>query len=314
MFSELFGFALGVTSQAFIWVILGVLLYRVGWLPAWLVREASLFVFRLGLPIVLFIGAVKVDYRQLPNLGYLLAPVIATLLIVAGAGLYARLRRFPLQDAAIFVQGAYRSNSGVMGVALAAAAYGDEGVALAALPVAVITILYNAIAVVLLGRAYGDHSSPWRALGGLLTNPLIIGIAAGVTCSVAGWPLNFHVERVGAIFTSGMLPMALVCIGASLNLKTLRESGWLTLEASFWKLLVTPAVTMGVAVALGVHSAELAVLFLLVAAPTAAASYIMVMGAGGNGALAANVVLLSTLLSMVTLTVGLALLQWYGFV
>ena len=94
----------------------------------------------------------------------------------------------------------------------------------------------------------------------------------------------------------------------------MRESGWLTLEASLWKLVLAPLVTVALAVALGVHSAELGVLYLLVAAPVAAASYIMVTAAGGNGTLAANIVVTSTLLSLLTVTLGLALLQRYGLI
>ncbi len=314
MFSELFGFALGVTGPIFLWVLLGTLLYRMGWLPDRLVRALSQLVFRIGLPIVLFFGAVRIDYRQIVHANYLLAAVVATLAVVAGAGVYARLRGFQGETAAIFVQGAYRSNAGVIGVAMAASAYGEEGVALAALPVAILTILYNVIAVVLLERAYAVDPSPWRRLSQILRNPLVVGIALGALYALSGWPVNFHVERVGAIFTLLVLPIALACIGASLNLRALRESGRLALEVSVWKLVLSPLATVLVALVLGVHSAELGVLYLLVAAPVAAASYIMVMAAGGNGPLAANIVVVSTLLSILTVTLGLALLQVTGYV
>lgn len=309
-----FDFALGVTSQTFVWVVLGTLIYRLGWLPDWLVRESSVFVFRVGLPVVLFFGAVKVDYRLLGHAAYLLAPVLATLLIVVAALIYARLRRYHGETGALFVQGAYRSNAGVMGLALASSAYGEEGVALAALPVAIITILYNVIAVILLATVYSQQQSLRGWLGEILRNPLVFGITIGALYSLSGWSLNFHVERVGAIFTAGMLPIALACIGASLNLRSLRESGWLALEVSVWKLVVAPAVTVAVALALGVHSAELGVLYFLVSAPVAAASYVMVVAAGGNGPMAASLVVLSTLLSVFTITLGLGLLQLWGYV
>jgi predicted permease len=313
-FSALFGFALGVTGRTFLWVILGALLYRTMRLPDQVVQQISLFAFRFGLPAVLFFGAVRVDYRQAAHARYLLAALIATLVVVAAALAYARLRNIRGENAAIFVQGAYRANTGVVGIALAAAAYGEEGVALAALPVALLTILYNLIAVVLLGSVYSAERSPVRWLGDILRNPLVIGIALGAACSLSGLSLNFHLERVGTIFSALMLPLALGCIGASLNLRVLRESGLLTLEASVWKLLVTPLAVVGLAAWMGVHSAELGVLFLLTAAPVASASYIMVSAAGGNGALAANIVVASTLLSLPSITVGLAVLQVLGWV
>jgi predicted permease len=312
--SALFGFAAGVTVRTFLWVILGLLLHRLGRVPDWLVQQVSLFAFRVGLPVVLFFGAARVDYRQVAHARYLLAAAAATLVVVAAALAYARLRGIRGENTAIFVQGAYRANTGVVGVALAAAAYGEEGVALAAMPVAVLTILYNLIAVVLLGSAYSAERSPVRWLGDVLRNPLVIGIALGAACSISGLTLNFHVERVGAVFSYLMLPLALACIGASLNLAVLRESGLLTLEASAWKLLVTPLVVVVLAAWMGVHSAELGVLFLLTASPVATASYIMVAAAGGNSALAANIVVASTLLSLPSITLGLAALQVLGWI
>jgi predicted permease len=290
------------------------MLYRAGWIPDWLVQASSAFVFRVGLPIILFSGSARIDYREIGGARYLLAAAIATLIVVASALVYARLRNFRGETAAIFVQGAYRANLGVVGIALCAAAYGEEGLALAALPVAIITILFNLIAVILLARAYSLAQSPLRLLVDILQNPMVVGIALGAAYSVAGLPLNFQVERGIATFAGALLPLALLGIGASLNLRALRESGWLTLEATAWKLLVTPVVAVAVAVAMGVHSAELGVLFLLLAAPVSAASYIMVAAAGGQGGIAANIVVLSTLLSVFTLTLGLAVLQATGWI
>jgi predicted permease len=271
-------------------------------------------VFRAGLPVILFFAAVRVDYTRIFAANYLLAGIVSTVGVVFAASLYRRWRKFPLEDGAIFVQAAYRSNMGVIGVALCAAAYGQDGLALAALPVAVMTILYNLIAVVLLNNAYGRGLSPANLLVGILGNPLIMGIGAGVVASLSGLELPLYLMNAGSVFTAGLLPVSLMCIGASLHLKTLQAGGVLTLEASVWKLLVAPLLSVAIAVALGVHGAELGVLFLLLASPVAAASYIMVMASGGNGAMAAKIVVVSTLFSSFTLTLGLALLQWSGLV
>ena len=101
---------------------------------------------------------------------------------------------------------------------------------------------------------------------------------------------------------------------ACLDLRALLASSRLTRQATVWRFLVGPLLAVSVGIALGVHGAELGVLFLLTAAPAAAAGYIMVMAAGGNGPLAANIVVVSTALSIVSITLGLSLLQFYGWV
>jgi len=59
---------------------------------------------------------------------------------------------------------------------------------------------------------------------------------------------------------------------------------------------------------------QLGVLFLLVASPVAAASFVMVVAARGDGVLAANIVVLTTLLSIVTVTLGFFLLSMFSLV
>jgi predicted permease len=310
----LFGFALTVTGPIFLWVLSGLVVQRLGWFSADLNRAVSRIVFRFGLPVVLFFGATRVDYYQIAQARYLLAGVIATCAITLLAELYGRWRRVERGDRAVFVQGAYRSNLGVIGIALCAEAYGQEGLALAALPVAILTILYNLIAVVLLARAYGKSQGPLSLLMGVLTNPLIIGISLGALVSLLQLEVSQQGRNIGVLLTAVLIPAALFCIGASLDMRVLRDSSGLTLASIGWRLLLGPLLAVAIAVALGVHGAELGVLFLLTSAPPAAASYIMVVAAGGNGPLAANIVVIGTLLSSLTITLGLALLQISGWV
>ena len=311
---EMFGFALAVTGPTFLWVLLGLVVNRIGWFTEDLNRISSLVVFRVGLPVVLFFGAARVNYLQISHASYLVAGMVATLAVVLLAEFYGRLRRVERGDRAVFVQAAYRSNLGVIGIALAAEAYGSEGLALAALPVALMTVLYNLIAVPLLDYGYGRKLSPGNLLRGIVTNPLIVAIAAGILVSLLGLPLSYGFKRLGVSLSAVMIPLALVCIGASMDLRALRGSRRLTVDATVWRLLLAPLVGVSIALMLGVHGAELAVLFLLLASPAAAASYIMVAAVGGNTALAANIVVISTLFSSLSITLGLATLQWAGLV
>lgn len=298
----------------FAWVLLGLLIYKTGRVPDDVTARLSLFVFRVGMPVVLFFGAAKVDYRQLTQSSYVLAGFLATLSVLCLALGWARIRRMSGDAAAVFSQGAYRANMGVFGVALCAQAYGEDGLALAALPVALLTIVFNIIAVLLLNRAYSTGTSLARSLGDIVRNPLIIGISMGLAVALAGTELPAKLTQAGSLFSKVVLPLALLCIGASLDLRALRHTGWLTLETSLWKLLLTPALTVAIAAALDVQGKALGVLFLLLASPVATASYIMVMAAGGNGAAAANIVVVSTLLSTVTVTIGFTALQLLGMV
>jgi predicted permease len=310
----LFYAALTVSVPTFGWVLLGLALHRGGLLSDALISLISRLAFNVGLPVMLFAGAAQVDYSSLGGARYLLAGVLATLFTLALSWLYSRWRGHPRALQGIFVQAAFRSNLAIVGVALAVSAYGERGPVLAALPVALMTALYNVLAVWVLNTTLGSGTRIPSILAGIARNPLIIGIAAGVVLSLSGLPVPALVAPLSAGLSTFFLPLMLVCIGGSMNLADLRTAGPITWEATLWRLCVGPLLGVVLALAIGVRGEELGVLFLLLASPVAASSFVMVIAARGDGVLAANIVVLTTLLSVVTVTIGFFLLSLFSLV
>lgn len=288
------------------------MLARWGLLSPGLNDRISRLSFNYGLPLMLFAGAAGVDYTTLGHASYLLAAVIGTLLVVALSWVYSGWRRHPHDKRGIFCQGAFRSNLAIMGLALAISAYGERGAQLAALSVAVMTTLYNVLAVWVLNATLEARGSAVDAIAGILRNPLIIGIACGAALAVSGLPVPEVIAPAGKFLSAFFLPVMLLCIGGAINLSELRRSGPIAWEATAWRLLVAPVLTVGIALALGVAGPPLGVLFLLCSTPAAASGYIMVVAARGDGVLAANIILLTTLFSMLTVTLGFFLLSLAG--
>lgn len=303
-----------VSLPTFGWVVVGAFVAKLGWLSQALNDKISRLSFRYGLPLMLFAGAVGVDYSDAMTATYLLAGVLATLLVTLTSWFYSSWRQHATREQGIFVQGAFRSNLAIMGVALCISAYGERGAQLAALAVAVMTSLYNVLAVVVLNRSLGTGASIGDAFLGVLRNPLIIGIAAGAAVSLSGIPVPAIVQPASVWLSAFFLPLMLICIGGAMKLSELRDSGPLAWESTFWRLVVSPLITVVLALLLGVRGEALGVLFLLVATPTAASGYIMVVAARGNGVLAANIIVLTTVFSAITLTVGLFLLSMFSLV
>lgn len=306
--------ALSVSLPTFGWVVAGVLLQRMGLLPDKLIMFVSKLAFNVGLPCMLFASACQIDYSTMGDASYLLAGVLATLLVVALSWVYSRWRGHPRAEQGIFVQAAFRSNLVIIGLALAVSAYGERGLLLAALPVALMTVLYNILAVWVLNTTLGQASSPAAILRGIARNPLIIGISAGVLLSLSGLPVPPQVVPLGKALSTFFLPMMLMCIGGSMKLSDLRSAGPIAWEATCWRLCVAPLLSVLLALAMGVRDEPLGVLFLLVSSPVAAASFIMVVAARGNAAMAANIVVLTTLFSVVSITAGFFVLSLFSLV
>jgi len=152
----------------------------------------------------------------------------------------------------------------------------------------------------------------YRSYFAFIRNPLIIGISAGVLLAVSGMPVPGFVAPLGALMSTFFLPLMLLCIGGAMQLSKLRGTGLIAWEAAAWRLCVGPLLTVLLAVAMGVRDEPLGVLFLLISSPVAAASFVMVIAAKGDGVLAANIVVLTTLLSLLTVTVGFFLLSLFA--
>jgi predicted permease len=105
------------------------------------------------------------------------------------------------------------------------------------------------------------------------------------------------------------LPVALLSIGATLSWAGLVSAGKVTAWATLAKLIVLPYLAAAIAYLLGFRGVELGVMYLLMATPTAAASYMMVRAMGGNASLAASIIAVTTVFSLVSTSIGLSLLK-----
>ena len=99
-----------------------------------------------------------------------------------------------------------------------------------------------------------------------------------------------------------------------MNLSKLYRAGAFTWEAGVWRLCIAPLLGVLLALLLGVRGEQLGVLFLLLATPVAASSHVMVIGARGDGVMAANMIVLTTALSLFTITLGFFVLSAMGLV
>ncbi|MEH6583336.1 MAG: AEC family transporter [Halioglobus sp.] len=303
-----------MSGPTFGWVLLGIIVRRLGLLTDAVINGVSRIAFQYALPVLLFASAGSVNFYQLGDASYVTAGVITTLVTFCLAWVYGIWRKIPGRQLGVFVQATFRSNLAIVGIALCISAYGDRGVALAALPIAVMTALYNVLAVVVLNSTLGGSRTVSRFALGILRNPLLIGIGLGVAVSLLEWPVPDTVKSVAWGISTYYMPLALLCIGGAMNLDSLRHSAALTWETVGWRLCFSPALGMAVALSMGVRGAPLGVLFLLLGSPVAAASFVMVVAARGDERLAANIVVLTTLLSAFTVTAGFFVLSLMSLV
>lgn len=305
---------ISVTAPVFSMLFLGVALKRLGLIDAAFINTASTLVFRGTLPALLFLGIVQADLNTALQPALLLYFLLATLGCFLLAWGWAILR-CPQADRGIYTQGAFRGNNGIVGLALATSMYGDYGLSVGAVLGGVVILSYNTLsAIVLALYSPQAKTDAWSLLKSILSNPLIIGVLAAIP--FAAWQITLPewLLTSGGYFAQMSLPLALICIGGTLTLESLRASSGMALSSSLMKLFWLPLLATLGAWLWGFRDADLAILFLYFASPTAAASFVMAKAAGGNHQLAAAIIVITTLGSVLSTNIGLFLLQWAGWI
>ena len=307
-------FALSVTMPSVLLLVLGWFLRRTEQVDARFVDQASKLVFRYSMPALLFfsIYANETDYSaQIP---LLLAGAVASLLLFVGAEIIAARTVKAPADRGVFVQGVYRANTMIVGLAFVSNAYGSEGVAVGAVYGGAMTLLYNVLAVLTLSRASGSGSlNPLRMARQIATNPLILAIVLALLAQSVRLPVPVLLQQTGHYLAIIALPLALICAGAALDVKSLFKVSDISLWSSLGRLIGAPLVAVAVGWAFGLQGIAMGVLFMMMATPVAAASYVMAKAMGANDVAAANIVGLTTIGAMPAAAAGIALLRSLGW-
>lgn len=303
---------LNITLPVFALVFAGMLMRRGGWIDDRFISVASKIVFKVCMPALIFVSIVSADpsdaFRPRMML-YFGAGTVASFILI---WLWA-LRRVPYTQRGVYVQGAFRGNIGIMGLALVRNMYGDFGLSAGSVLLGEIILIYNVLAVVILSWYQPGQSTDWRTVcRNIATNPLIIATLVSVLVALIAPPLPHWLMTTGDYFAQLTLPLALISIGGALSLRALHNARGIALSASVIKMGLLPGIAVAGGILLGFPARELGLMFVFFACPTATASFIMAEAMGGDARLAANIVALTTLVSSLTITCGIFVLRMVG--
>jgi predicted permease len=287
-------------------------LRRAGFITESFLEVSSRLVFSICLPVLLFTAIIRLDLSETFSLETVVFTLLATL-VIFGLSWLSSLLIQPRVDRGVVTQGCFRSNLGVIGIALCANAYGERGLAIASLLMASLTVAFNVLSVFALSYYQSEQRPKAKQLVfDVLRNPLIVAIALASVIASASIPVPEVLLSAGGYLGSMALPLALLGTGAGLSLRALRQSGKATLLVVVMKTMLLPALVAGGALMAGFSGIELGVIFLLFVSPTATASYAMVRAMGGNDVLTANLISATTLVSIATCSIGLVLLKSFS--
>ena len=285
---------------------------RTGVVEETFLKKLNAMNFRLFYPFVMFNSFYQIEPgMHLSPKPILFAVVMLGIVILLSCLMVPRFVKEG-KKRSVVIQAIYRSNAVLYALPLSENVFGQEGVVICAMVVAVIVPIYNVTAVILLERYSGKASSPAGLIRDVLKNPLIIGAIAGVVFLLTGLRLPQAVQNPVSAFGNMATPLALFVLGGSLVFGDMKRNRKYLAGVSILRLVIVPAAVLLASLAFAFSPTERFVLFAVFATPIAVASFPMAQNMGGDGELAGQLVFVTTVLSIVTLFIWIFLQSSMG--
>lgn len=313
---ENFLFSLNVTLPIFIIILVGGFLKRIELLNDGFCAVADKLVFKVALPVQLFQDIAAMDIRADFSGKFVVFCMIATTCMFSATWILGAVFLKDKSMVGAFAQAAARGSAAILGIAFVENIYGDSGMTpmmiVAAVP------LFNIYSVIILtvtsseGKFNGALVK--KLLVGVVTNPIILGIAAGMVWSLLRLPMPVILSKSVHSIASTATPLALLVLGATFKGREALQKIGPTIAAAFLKLVAIPAAIFPFAIHMGFRGSELVAIMIMLASPTTVTCYIMAKNMGGDDTLSASVVMTATLFSSVTLTLWVFVMKTFGMI
>lgn len=305
-------FSLNATMPVFLMMVLGFLLHwKTNLLNDSFAGYLNTFVFQVALPVQLFKNLSESDFHTVWNgrvVIFCFVVSLASILMMAALSLLLRERSLRGE----FIQAGYRGSQALLGAALMQNIYGDTG------PLALILIgavpLYNVAAVVILtlmapdgGRL--DRRTLGKTFRGIVTNPIILGIAVGLLWSLLKIPQPVILQRAVSSLAATATPLGLLALGACIDLKGIAACWKPTVVSGVLKLVIFVALFLPLAVWIGCRGEVLVAMLVMLGSPATVSCFNMARSMGHEGTLTSGAVMLTTVCSAFTFTGWLYLLK-----
>lgn len=257
-------------------------------------------VYYAGLPCMMFHNIIQRDGSS--GVDWTVAALAVGAALVLFVLFWLILPRFvkdPKRRGAI-TQASVRSNDSIFSLTVAASMLGEGNFALTVFVAALVAVEYNLLSIITLEMNRGGKLRLGSFFKNLATNPVILSVLAGYLFRLTGWTLPAVLDKPITHLANMVPPLGFLTLGGILTFSGVRANRKALTFITIVKLLIIPAVTTGIAVALGFRELRLLTILLIFAAPTAMASYPLANALGSDAELAGEAVAVTTAFSLPT--------------
>lgn len=304
-----FGLSFKVVFPLLVLMVLGYFLKIRGILDKTTIKRMNGIIFRVFLPVNLFMNIYSSDIKETFDLLLVAYACISILLIFVILCLIVPVFIKDTPDKSTVIQGIYRSNFILYGIFVVEAIYGSDALGVAGVLVAFVIPLFNILAVLVFEMNRGQKIRAVQVLKGIASNPLVIASVLALLFLLLDIPLSALITDTLDSLSKIAAPLSMVLLGGTFAIGSIKKHILCLTVSSIAKLIVIPAVFLTIAVLIGFRGVELVVLMVVFGSPTATSSFSMAEEMGGNGTLAGEIIMATSVLSIVTMFFWVSILN-----
>lgn len=338
-------FAFNAIMPIILLIVLGYILTKAGFLTDEFLKIGNKFVFNVALPVLLFINVYTIDSLEDIDLTLVLYAVMCVAVMFIIGLVIVKLFVPDVKQKGVILQCCFRSNYAIIGIPLAESLGGPEARGAAAVLSAFSIPMFNILAVIALALfipGEGDESEESVSVKArlknvtlnVLKNPLIIGVVAGLAAlgirsliplNESGAPIFSLLGSLPFLYSpmkslsSVATPLALVVLGGRFDFKTTSDSKREIVLGTLIRIILVPAVCLSGAVILSKYTSLLNFdksvypsLIALFGTPVAVSSAIMAEQMKNDGKLAAQLVVWTSLCSILSIFIEIVIIRNLG--
>jgi malonate transporter and related proteins len=256
----------------------------------------------VALPALVFVATYDQSATELLSTELLVGSV-AVVFATGGLAWLVHRNRFSEGRRSVAIIQSYHSNLGYLGVPLVAATFDARVTAIASVILGFVTLVQLPLTIVVLSVGNGADAAIGEELRNLATNPVLAALLAGLAIGEIGLAVpataTAGLDALGAL----ALPLALLCVGAALQVDSVSFDLGATGSVVALKLCCMPILAWLVFSVLAVDTATFTASIVMLGMPTAVSTYVYANELGGDARFASVNVFATTVVSVATLFV-----------
>lgn len=306
--------SINVVAPLFLTIMFGYLIRKINLVDDYTLRRMNNLIFKTFLPMLLFFNIYNTKIEGTLNIKLMIFATSAILISCIGASIIIPFVEKENKKRGVLVQAIFRSNFVLFGLPVVLSLFGDGSVGVTSILIAVIVPMFNFLAVIVLEIFRGGKINFKKIIKGIITNSLIIASILGILMLILKIKIPLILEKTISDMSKIATPLALIVLGGSFKIEKINKNLKQLVIGIIGKLIIVPLIFMPIAIYLGFRNIELASVMIMLAAPVAVSSFTMAEQMEADGELAAQLVVFTSMLSIVTIFIYIFTMKQFGYI